>query len=69
MLEITFPGSGKGGDQVFRAETQDELIEKLARAQSHATKKIREQAIQIKMLQELVTATLTTHVADKLKKV
>ena len=45
------------------------MIEKLAKAQSCATKKIREQSKQIAMLQELIAAVLTTHVAEKLKKV
>ena len=45
--------------QVFRAETEKELIDKLAKAQSQATRLIREQAKQIETLQGLLIESIS----------
>lgn len=44
-------GDGSG-TQVFEGATPDEVMDKLAQAQVHATRKIREQAAELKKLQE-----------------
>ena len=44
------------------------MIDKLREAQRHATRKIREQAQQIAMLQELVAPSTTSQITDKLAK-
>lgn len=41
-----------GGQQVFEGSTTEELIENLAKAQEHATRKIREQAAALKAREE-----------------
>jgi hypothetical protein len=50
-------GSGK---QVFEAPSEAELIDKLAEAQKHATKKIREQAAELKTLKDKKPAQAQT---------
>lgn len=65
MPEITTCGIGSAGDQVFRGKEDAEVVEKLAKAQDHATKLIRKQA-KIEQLQELLTNTLARIVTEKL---
>jgi hypothetical protein len=49
-------GEYSGGKQTFQGETPDELIDALAKAQRHATAKIRKQALEIKKLKALLRA-------------
>lgn len=67
MPEITIRGINGAGDQVFRGKDDAELVEKLAKAQEHATRLIRKQSKQIERLQELLTKVITDKVLDKLQ--
>lgn len=66
MPEITIRGIGGAGDQVFRGETDAELVQKLAKAQEHATRLIRKQAKQLMTLRDLLTNALASVVTEKL---
>lgn len=54
-IKVIIKGEDGAGDQVFEAETQEGLVEKLKIAQENATRKIREQAQQ---LEEVQTAAI-----------
>jgi len=68
MIEVVIRGFGAGGDQVFRAETESEMIDKLREAQRHATKKIREQAQLIATLRGMLTNSLTSLITSEIAK-
>lgn len=42
-FRVVIPGENGAGDEVFEAQSQEELVEKLRIAKQHATRKIREQ--------------------------
>jgi hypothetical protein len=48
MIEISIRPVENSGTQVFRGESEGEVIQKLAEAQYHATKKIRELNYELK---------------------
>src|SRR5215472_8244458 len=56
-------GDGSGV-QKFTADSMEELVDKLARAQEHATRKIREQARQIKTGLGLITPDPETPIPE-----
>lgn len=61
MPEITIRGINGAGDQVFKGETDADLVANLAKAQEHATRLIRKQAKQIATLQHLLTDALAVN--------
>jgi hypothetical protein len=67
-MEIRIPNPGSNTEQVFRAEDAEHMVDVLAKAQSHATKKIRQQAKQIATLQDLLSETMTQMITNKLKR-
>lgn len=66
MPEITIRGINGAGDQVFKGETDADLVVKLAKAQEHATRLIRKQAKKIDKLQDLLENAVAMMVTDKI---
>jgi hypothetical protein len=64
-MEIRIP-NGPSSEQVFRGEAPEQVIEVLIKAQTNATKKIRQQAKQITTLRELLADALASIVTEKL---
>jgi hypothetical protein len=54
VIVVEIAGMGRGGRQVFRAESESEMIAKLREAQRHATRKIRELSTLVKILMTLL---------------
>jgi hypothetical protein len=65
-MEVRIPNPGSTSEQVFRAENAEQMVDVMAKAQSHATKKIRQQAKQLKELQKLLESLMILLVTDKL---
>jgi hypothetical protein len=74
MITVEIRGFGKGGAQVFRAETESEMIGVLREAQRNATRKLRDQALLLRIMTELFlqysgksTNFLSAEIAKRLK--
>lgn len=55
--KVIVPGENGGGDQVFYADTPEELQEKFAQAQTHATRKISELSSRLTAAEQQLAAT------------